>query len=214
MSFDENKGIVGSSNLDGTWVGTKGYINPLTCYIEIVESNRDQYTAECGDGFEKYATYENILKLDDISEAYKKIIYEDAKDRIESYVASDYYDDSVMEDLEYFGEYLLMAKTQGTDFGNNNRYIIVYSAMVSNTNKDIEPTQVYFPVEYDGVVKLPDDEYMVTASIGIIGNSSFPDSWYSTKGYLECREMYSSIITSNRNNYKYDISEKLKKFGD
>lgn len=214
LSYSDNTGIEGFSNLDGGWYGTKGYINPLVCYMEIVESNRDEYTAECGDGFEIYSEYENIEKLEDIEESYKETIYSDAKDKIESYIASTYNGGTVAENLVFAGEYLLLAKSQGNDFANNNAYIVVYAATVSNSNGNFETTTVYFPVEYDGIVKLPGDEYMVTATVGIIGNSNFPDSWYYTKGYLDGAEMYSSIITSNRDNYKYEVSEGLREFGE
>ncbi len=90
---------------------------------------------------------------------------------------------------------------------------MVYSATVSHAENDFEPTTVYYPVEYDGVVKLPKDEYMVTATQGIVGNSDFPDSWYRTKGYIDGVEMYSKIVTTNRNKFKYDVSEGLKQFG-
>lgn len=214
LSYSENYGITGNSILDGSWSSTKGYINPLICYIEIVEANRDSYIPECGDGFEQYAEYEAISKLEDISENYKEELYADAKDRIESYIASSYNGGSSASDLSIAGEYLLTAKTQGSDFGNNNKYFVVYSATVSNSEGGFDTTTVYFPVEYDGIIKLPGDEYLVTSSAGIVGNSSFPNSYYRTDGYIDGNEMYTKIITANRDNYTYEVSEGLKVFGE
>lgn len=220
FSYSNNDGIIGSSNLDGGGYSTKGYINPLVCYMEIVESNRDTYTAECADGFEAYAEYEKIEKLDDIDKSYKEVIYSDALDKIESYLASEYtYTNQgiVADNLSVKGEYLLLAKSQGTDFRNNNKYIVVYSATVSHPEGKCLPTIVYFPVEYDGIVKLPGDEYMVTASVGILGNSYLASetsqSAYSTRGYVDGTEMYSSTVTKNRDNYTYEVSDSLKEFG-
>lgn len=214
LSYDDNRGIVGSSRLDNNiWYSTDGYINPLTCYMEIVESNRDEYTTECGDGFEVYSENESIEKLDDISDAYKQTLYADAKDKIESYVAKDLHNGSTMENLTFTGEYLLIAKSQGNDFKTNNKYYVVYSATISHPKNDFDATIVYFPVEYDGIVKLPDGEYMVTVSNGIFGSSNLPNSFYSTDGYIDSTEMYSEIITSNRDDYKYEASEGLKEFG-
>ncbi len=213
LSFGNVEGIVGNSNLDGGWYSTKGYINPLTCYMEIVEANRDSYTAECGDGFEVYAEYENIAKLDDIADSYMETLYSEAKDTVESYLA-DSYRNSTASDLKVAGEYLLLAKTQGTDFGKNNKLFIVYSATVTSDNGRFDTTTVYYPVEYDGIVKLPGDEYMFTASKGIVGNSDFEGTWISTKGYTDGEDMYSNIVTSNRNNYSYEVSEGLKALGD
>lgn len=214
ISYESNNGILGNSNLDGTWYSTKGYANPLVCYMDIVETNRDDYKAECGDGFEVYSEHEDVTKLEDISEDYKNTLYSDAKDRIESYIADSYNKESAAEGLSVAGEYLLINKTQGTDYVNNNKYIVVYSATVSNSKGNFETATVYFPVEYDGIVKLPGDEYMVTQTKGILGNSSFPDSWYSTKGYIDGTKMFSDIVTSNRSNYIYEVSENLKEFGE
>jgi len=182
--------------------------------MEIVEANRDYYTAECGDGFEVYAEYETISQLSDISEEYKQTLYADAQDQILSYIANSYNGGSEATDLAVKGEYLLLAKDQGTDFRNNNRYVVVYSATVSNSQGKFETTTVYFPVEYDGIVKLPGDEYMTTASVGMLGYSTFADSWYNTKGYIDGTQMYSDIVTSNRENYTYEVSEGLTEFGN
>ena len=214
LSYEDNRGVCGSTYFGNSWYSTRGYINPLICYMEIVEANRDYYTAECGDGFEVYAEYETISQLSDISEEYKQTLYADAQDQILSYIANSYNGGSEATDLAVKGEYLLLAKTQGTDFRNNNRYVVVYSATVSNSQGKFETTTVYFPVEYDGIVKLPGDEYMTTASVGMLGYSTFADSWYNTKGYIDGTQMYSDIVTSNRENYTYEVSEGLTEFGN
>ena len=213
LSYRNNEGIVGYSNFDNYWYSTKGYINPLVAYMDIVEEYSDSYTAECGDGFEVYAEYESINKLDDIAESYKETLYADAKATIESYVDK-HYNEGVVENLSVAGEYLLIAKTQGSDFSKNNKYYVVYSATVSSPKGRFDTSTVYYPVEYDGVVKLPGDEYMVTASNGIVGDSRFGNTWYYTDGYIDGSEMYSDIITSNRNNYTYEVSEGLKSLGE
>lgn len=214
FSYNANVDIFGSSYVDGKF-STKGYINPLSCYMALVEAKRENYTSECGDGFETYAEYDLITKLDDISEEYKEILYADARDKVESYIASNYNGGSKASDLEVFGEYLLLAKTQGTDFANNNKYYIVLSATVSNSQKRFQTTTVYFPVEYDGIVKLPGEEYMVTNTKGLVSNSVyFPNSSYRTRGYIDGEEMYSKLVTINREYYTYEVSENLKQFGE
>lgn len=213
-SFTNNNGIKGHSPLDSVWYSTDGYTNPLTCYTEIVESNRDDYTSECGDGFEIYAEHENIEKLDDIAETYKETLYAEIKDTIESYISKKYPDGSAVDELSFKGEYLLKSKAEGNDFSNSNKYIIVYSAVVSNSEGKFDTATVYFPVEYDGVVKLPGDEYMTTKRVGILGSTSLPNSWINTAGYLDGTRMYSDIITSNRDKYTYEVSDGLKEFGE
>ena len=215
FTYSNNGGIVGSSTFNGSWSSTRGYINPLICYMDLVEAVRDNFSAECGDGFEAYAEYDLITKLDDISAEYKETLYADAKDKIESYIATSYNGGSEATDLAVLGEYLLLAKTQGTDFGRNNKYIIVFSATVSNSQGRFDTTTVYFPVEYDGIVKLPGDEYMITNTIGMVNNTvRFPDSYYSTRGYIDGAEMFSKLVTVNRDNYTYEVSENLKQFGE
>lgn len=227
LSYEANGGIDGNSRLDGSRsFSTSGYVNPLTCYMNLVEAKRDNFTSACGDGFEVYAEYDLITALADIGDEYKEVLYADAKDRILSYIASEnslssiYYLSGTEEisDLEFIGEYLLLAKTQGTDFANNNKYIIVYSATVTNSQGKFNPTTVYFPVEYDGIVKLPGDEYMVTSTVGLDSNrANVPsNSYYTyyTRGYTDGAEMYSKLVTANRDNYTYEVSEGLKQFGE
>lgn len=213
-SFTNNNGIKGHSPLDSGWDSTDGYTNPLTCYTEIVDSNRDDYTSECGDGFEIYAEHENIEKLDDIAETFKETLYAEIKDTIESYISKKYPDGSAVDELSFKGEYLLKSKAEGNDFSNSNKYIIVYSAVVSNSEGKFDTATVYFPVEYDGVVKLPGDEYMTTKRVGILGSTSLPNSWINTAGYLDGTRMYSDIITSNRDKYTYEVSDGLREFGE
>ena len=215
FSYTDNLGIEGYSYIDGSWSSTNGYTNPVICYTEIIEAYRDVYKTECGDGFEKYEAAEELTKAADISEDYKNTLYADAKDIIETYAAKEYKDGTVMGELSVLGEYFLLAKTQSSDYVQNNRYIIVYSATVSNTEGKFEPTVVYFPVEYDGLVKLTDDEYMVTATKGLQGyKMSFPGSFIGTQGYFDGQVMFSELITANRDNYTYEMTENLKQFGE
>ena len=86
--------------------------------------------------------------------------------------------------------------------------------MITHEDGDFDPTPVYYPVKYDGIVQLPGDEYMISASKGIVGNSDIDDSWYSTRGYVDGKKMYDEVITANRETYKYEVSEGLKEFGE
>ena len=215
FSYTDNLGIEGYSYIDGSWSSTNGYTNPVICYTEIIEAYRDVYKTECGDGFEKYEAAEELTKAADISEDYKNILYADAKDIIETYAAKEYQNGTVLGELSLLGEYFLLAKTQSSDYVQNNRYIVVYSATVTNTEGKFEPTVVYFPVEYDGLVKLTDDEYMVTATKGLQGyKMSFPGSFIGTQGYFDGQVMFSELITANRDNYTYEMTENLKQFGE
>lgn len=213
FSFGAIEGIVGSSSLGNYWYSTKGYISPLECYIDIVEYNEDSYSSEMGDGFEVYSQYEVVSSLNDITETYKASTQANTEKFIKNYIKNDYSDESKAKDLTYVGDYLLISKNEDTDLDERNVYVVVYSATVTNQDDRFEKTTVYFPVEYTGIVKLPGDEYLISSSNGIQGNSYFPDSYYSTSGYVDGKEMYTDIITANRESYKYEITEGLQQFG-
>lgn len=213
FSCRSDYGIAGNSYISG-YSSTKGYINPLTCYIELAANCSENYDSESGDGFEEYSQYDLISALSDISDEYKETLKTNAIQSVEKYIESNYNGGSIAEELKFEGEYLLVLKEQGTNFANNNKYILVCSAVVSNTEGYFETEKVYFPVEYSGIVKLPKDEYMYTSTNGILGTSYFEDSWYSTKGYISGTEMYSKVVTANRDNYKYEVSDSLKEFGN
>lgn len=205
------QGIIGKSYFENSSYSTKGYINSMTCYQNIISKYSDSYDVELGGEFKNYDKYENVSKLNDVTDKYKSTITDDAKKVIEDEIESNYLESTVVTGLKYVGEYLLVAKNQSSDYISNNKYVVVFSATVSSTEDNFEETTVYFPIEYDGLVKITDDKYIYGSRKGILGRSSFPDGRYYTKGYISEKEMYSDIVTANRANYKYEISTSLDK---
>lgn len=215
LSYSDKKGIVGSTYIANSWrYSTKGYVQPLNCYLDIVESNKTSYNFECGDGFEFYAGYEVVMNLEGVNAEYKESLQENAKQTIESYISSTYNGGSVASELTYVGEYFLKSKSEDMNLLNKNMYVLVFSATVSNSRKAFETTTVYFPVVYKGIAKLPGDEYVILECSGIKGSTYLPNSYYSTKGYVDGNKMYSDLITSNRESYTYEVSEGLGAFGN
>lgn len=88
------------------------------------------------------------------------------------------------------------------------------SATVYNDNNIFETSKIYFPVEYDGLINLPNQEYMVTESKGILGYTSIGSSWYYTDGYSDEQEMFNELVTANIDLYTYEVSDGLKEFGE
>lgn len=137
-------------------------------------------------------------------------------DTVDAYIA-DYSENVVAKDTQYVGAYLLTAKDPDS-WGTQNYLYLVYSATLSAKDKDFKKTTVYYPVEFYSLIKTADgtldfDDY------GIVGYNTLLDadgdySWYSTKGYTDGEEMYNDIVTSNRDDYKYEISEALQEFGN
>ncbi len=222
-SYGALKGIPGNSYLRGRWrYTTKGYVNPYTCYMELVEADSDYYTAECGDGFTGYETYSLIAGLSDISDSYKQTLYEIAEEELLNYIDENYpytisysfgskgnnTDD--ISDPVYYGELLLLNKSQGTNFEDNNIYIVIFEATLTSSYGDFEPVTVYFPVEFDGIVSLPNGEFMYYTDAGILGTYELPNrTWQTTKGYLYPEEVYEDLITANRDSYTWDATDSV-----
>ena len=215
LSYDSCEGVVGSTYLEDSYsYYTRGYANPYVLYKELAENAAENYDVEAGDGFEAYADFQPISSLSDFTVDFKNELFAEVENNIKLYVEKNYSEKSVAENYEIIGTYLLISKEQTDYFVNSNKYIVVYSAKVSNKDNKFKPLTVYFPVEYDGVAKLPDGEYLITKTVGIIGNSSIPDSSYSTKGYVDGKVMFQKIVTANRDNYSYEVSDGLKPFGE
>ncbi|MEM0529237.1 zinc ribbon domain-containing protein [Zongyangia sp. HA2173] len=218
LDFTMDDSIAGSSPLSyGSLVNsnyTDGYANPLVAYTELITSRQDNYNCTAGDGFEKYASYSPIAGLTDIADSDLQNLDNLAMDSIAAYIADSYSDTSHASELSLVGQYLLIAKSQGNDFRNNNRLIIVFSATVSSSNNRFEPTTVYFPVQFEGLVNLPGDEFIYTEGGDILGATQFPHSSSVTKGYIDGAEMFRDLVTANRTDYTYEITEGLKAFGE
>ena len=204
---DASGDIYGWSNISGSWTSTDGYVNPLTCYNELVEAYRDDYVATVGDGFEEYSSSSPIASLDDLYDSCKTVLADRAKEKIEAYIESSYNEDVVVKNLTLDREYLLLAKEPGNDYSVNNKYYVVYSASVSHKEKSFEKTTVYYPVEFNGIVNFNNGEYLVTYCGDIKGSTYFENSWYYTKGYIDADDMYKELITGNRTSYTSDVSK-------
>ena len=163
------------------------------------------------DAVDKY-----VLNLSDLSDEELAQIQAEAQDTVDAYIA-DYSENVVAKDTQYVGAYLLTAKDPDS-WGTQNYLYLVYSATLSAKDKDFKKTTVYYPVEFYSLIKTADgtldfDDY------GIVGYNTLLDadgdySWYSTKGYTDGEEMYNDIVTSNRDDYKYEMSEALQEFGN
>lgn len=213
FSYEANKGVLGSAIVEEGYRFAGDY-TPWLCYTDIIEKDKEHYTVEAGGEMENYAGYKLISKLGDIDEGYRYTVFHIYAMRIvKEYVETYYNGGSEASDIHVIGEYLLTAKNQDTDMMYRNKYIIVCAATVSNVYGNFETTTVYYPVEFDGVIKFSKDEYLPTYIEEIIGESTLPNSWYGTKGYVDGTKMYADIITANKKNYTYEITDGLKEFG-
>ncbi len=214
LSFADQYGIYGNSNFGDTWYGTSGYVNPLRMYQDLITSYADEYESDCSEGFDKYNADGNITGLSDISDEYRESMKAEALQALNNYIAENYAESSHADDITVAGEYLLLAKNPGKNELANNTYIIVYSATVSSDENNFATTTVYFPIQYKGIVKLPDGEYLYMGNNGIQGYCSLPDSWYYTHGYVSGEDMFNDLVTARRTDYTYEMTDGLKQFGE
>lgn len=191
---------------------TEGYNNALSCYMELVEGRKQDYDTECGDGFTAYNSMEYIGSLEDVDAAFNDRIVEDAKETIKQMVKDSYYMKSV-KDLKQAGTYLVKAKAEDASYLEKTILVVVLSGTVSPDGEQFKKSKVFYPVVFKGVVKLSDGTCAYTKNDGLRGNEEFKDSYYGSNGYISGENMYSELISANRNNYTYEVSEGLKEFG-
>lgn len=212
MSYDELEGIRGYASLSGYWFSTDGYLNPVVCYEDLATYYGDNYHVTSGDGFEVYGAAEAVTALSQLTDGIRTTLQTAAQAEIQAEIA-DYAEEVTASELTFVGEYLLTAKGE-TDLEDRNYYVAVYSATVSHADGDFEPTVVYYPVGFKGLFQMPDSSFSYIELDELWGYDSFPDSYYSTEGYLDGTEMYADIITANRDSYNYEVSQGLQEFGN
>lgn len=211
MSYDELEGIRGYASLSGYWFSTDGYLNPVVCYDDISTYYGDNYNVTSGDGFEVYGGAEAVTALSQLSDGIRTVLQTAAQEEIQAEIA-DYAEEVTASELTFVGEYLLTAKGEA-DLEDRNYYVAVFSATVSHAEGDFEPAVVYYPVGFKGLFQMPDSSFSYIQLDELWGYDSFPDSYYSTEGYLDGTEMYADIITANRDSYNYEVSQGLQEFG-
>ena len=211
-TYDELDGIQGVCRLDVTYSSsTLGYRDPYTCYHGLATEDSTEYEITFGGGFEAYSSPIFISSLSDVSDNCLDTLCTDAEDRILAYAASTYGSDLTINDLQHIGYYLLTRKMPDEDYGENNDLYVICTATVSDGSGDSDT--VYYPVHYKGIVKLPGGEHLTTYSYGIEGGAWFENVGGSTLGYLDGEEMYTSIVTANRDSCYYEVSGAVSVFG-
>ena len=107
------------------------------------------------------------LPLSDIREKDLQFLIDRARERIRP----DTVGDSSLElsDVTLVGHCLLSAKTQSDDYRRNNRLLVVYSGTVSS--RYFDPVTTYFTIEFEGLVNLPNEEFLYTRESGIRGRT-------------------------------------------
>ena len=169
-----------------------------------------QYTCDKADS---YITKNAELKDSTIGDLKKE-----TSDKIEARFASET-SYMTISNLNYEGSYILTKKKM--DGWSAPSYVyVVYSATVDPTENEKEyftSTKVFIPVKFSNLIQkadgtqIFDTDYATMAGSTSLGNSFMAPS---ICGYTDPAAMYNDIITSNKDDFTYDVGSNLQQFGN
>lgn len=154
---------------------------------------------------EKTYTVDNVDTYDvesaDISQDFIDSLLETSLEEINDIYS---YSSYKVSDVDYTGFYLLKAKEERKS--PQNAILIVYKGTATGSDKTKE---VFFPVEYDGVIKKTDGTLYL--------ESDYASLWgYSggIYGYISEKEMFDDIAFDNSEDYDIFISDGLRDYSE
>lgn len=210
-NYESCDGIRGRTELANGQYSVSGYTSPTRAYIDLM-SDYGQYDIVCGDGYEVYCDYELLTDLNSLDDTYLQQLQTEAQSEIENYILQNYDETSHCNNLVPIGQILLVSKETHPYPEDNNAVIIVYQGELTSDEDYFEDSPVYFPVIYDGIIRLSDNTWETTKCGGILGHSTLRDSYYSTDGYIAGSEMYTNLVTALRDEFTCQVSDGLKGF--
>lgn len=149
-----------------------------------------------------------------MSDDCRQSLQNEAREYPEQYIANDYKDKMAATNISVLGEGFLYMKEGSNIYVDFNRYYVVFSATVSGSNGQFDAVNVYYPVFYDRVLKVSDDDYITVPNPAIAGFSTVADDWNYSYGYTDGKRMYDAIFTKASDKYNIEVTEGLKQFAD
>ena len=175
--------------------------------VESFARSKGKIPAEASKQFTVSGLTEGVTTFSNVSESALAKLKKEAEDKIAA-ASTNMSSDLTVANPTYVGYYFLTKKNAET----SNALFLVYSVDVGHKEGKFETTKVYFPVRFLRVLKGDGDEYKYDTTLNITGSSRVGN--YSTYGYVEGAEMFKNIVTANKDNYNYEVSEGLKQFGE
>ncbi len=194
---------------------TKGYLDPVACFIDLTEDLKEDYTIERGGDLVYFDDYGIMQHLNDISIQGKEPLEQRAQELLETSFESAFGDDHTLTDVTVVGDCLYYGETDY--YGPGNYYCVVLSGTVSPKNKKAyEPTVVYFPVEFDDVYALGDGNAFMKDSNALIvlGKCELAEEVY-VSGYTDVNVMLEELEGELGEAYdEIEISDALRSLQD
>lgn len=195
FSFDKSSGLKNGdvitltvSEDDAEYALSNGY--------RFTETSKE-YTVE---GIAYY-----ISTISDLSESDLTKLKEAAREEIiDDYGWKDYY--ATVSDISYVGAMLAIPKDSSY---TQNVMVMVFSAKVSSTDGDFDPTDIYVPVEIDDIRYDNEGEFGYNSYLSTLGTIEVEDQYYTLIGYVDGKTLYDSVVVANEESYDWEFSEDL-----
>lgn len=164
-------------------------------------------------GLESY-----IGKLDEIDDAARKVMQQQASDVYQARVAKHWGEGEKLERFDYIGDYMLFAKQQ--DRSAKNFLFMVYKAQVRNTYANNgaaydKLNDVYWYIRFDNIMtdsegktkvdvtRYSEPDEKVSIDSGVSSGWFGTKSWYYP-GYQSLDSLYKSVVTANLDAFRHE----------
>ncbi|MBQ8025430.1 MAG: zinc-ribbon domain-containing protein [Oscillospiraceae bacterium] len=204
--------LEGYSRISNTYTYVDGYTDPYEMYKDFVDSYGESYNIEAAGDMLNYVEgdghVETLASVDETSMAALRAY---GQQTVTQYIQSNYTSNLTVSGLTPVGEYLMIDNTEGIEGYEQSILIFVYQGTVSDADKKIPDTVVYYPMEFDGVIKTNDGVYVY--SYGDVFGADTLGEEYETKGFTDLPAMHQAFVDVAQNNNKYtmETSESMKK---
>ena len=190
------------SNGDTITIEVKTYNGDATgsYYGYKFTSTSKTYTVE---GLSKYVT-----GLSDLSSSNLSDLKEKAEAEIQDEYSSEY--DGSLSNIKYIGSYF--AKN---DYDYNCYMYAIYTATLTSSDGDFEPTTVYLPVQLKYLIIDGNGDLILDNIYAYMkGSFNIDGTWNYFDGYDDPYEMYEDLVESYENDYDFESSSELPDFSE
>ena len=222
-------------SLKYTWDKSNGLSNGDTVTLSVSANNGDdleKYCLEHGKRLtatEKTYTVESLAgyvqKLEDISEDMLEKMNQQAQDKLNASIASNWAEESKLKDSKLLGYYFLVPKEGSNAWVNNYLYLVYENKVYIDKNKNdvtVGDVTYYYYTCFEDIMLLEDGTCSVNLSNSNVPNNTFKveykytdKNWgwenngnYYFYGYKDLDSMFSDCVTTKIESYIYENTVK------